>query len=95
MEPMQIEMQYGIVVEIYNHNTSHCVLIVRSQDIKNYYYFYIPTIPQVDFGDIIEMNFLKEKFYIFRGNPRLTFKIIPSVFPGTLLWELISERINL
>lgn len=88
--------QIGVVIECYDHNATHCVLEVQSNDLpKEFHYFYIPKTPEVNFGDTVQMNFAENKFYVYRGNSRLTFKIIPSTFPGSLLWELITERINL
>jgi len=84
-----------IVVECYNHDESHCVVVVRSRYIPSFSFFYIPTIPSIDFGDTIEMNFKKEEFYVHRGNSRLTFKITPQEFPKTLLWELITGHMGL
>lgn len=87
----------GFVIECYDLDTSHRVMVVQSSDepmAKEYHFFYIPKTPQVDFGDIIQMNFAKNKFYLYRGNSRLSYRIIPSPFPGSLLWELISERLN-
>ena len=87
--------QIGIVVECFDPNASHRVLIARSRETKSYTYFYIPRIPVVDFGDTIQMNIAENKYYIRRGNSKLIFKITPLDFPGTLLMELISERLNL
>ena len=87
--------QIGIVIHCYDHNTTHCVLEVMSNDVpKEVHFFYIGKTPQVNFGDRVQMNFAENKFYIFRGNSRLSFRIIPSPFPGGLLWELISDRMN-
>jgi len=86
----------GIVVEIYDHNTAHRVLVVQLDDSPNAHYFsYIPKVPDVNFGDILGMNFIKNRFYVYRGSPRLKYKITPVAFPGTLLMELITERMNL
>lgn len=86
--------EIGVVVECYNHDSIHCVLTVRSQDEKMFHFFYIPAIPQIDFGDIIQMNFSDDKWSVRRGNSKLTFKINPLVFPKSLLWELITERMD-
>ena len=87
--------QIGVIVECYDYDATHRVLVARSQEVKNYHFFYIPKSPQVDFGDTIQMNFVEEKFHIRRGNSKLTYKITPLVFPASLLWELITERMNL
>lgn len=87
--------QIGIVIECYDHDISHRIVVVRSVDKKVYYFFYIPITPQVAFGDKFLMNFTKDQYYVSRGNSRLTYKITPLVFPGTLLLELITERMNL
>jgi len=86
--------QIGIVVECYDHNASHRILVVRSRENKDHHFFYIPTTHQVDFGDTIQMNFTENKFYVYRGNSRLSYRIIPHPFPGSLLWELILEHLN-
>lgn len=89
------EKQLGIVVEAYDYDYLRRVLVVRSQEVaKNHTFFFIPRLPAVDFGDIIQMNFADDAFYIRRGNSRLTYRIRPLVFPGTLLLELITERLN-
>lgn len=85
----------GIVVECYNHDASHRVLEVYSQETRSYFFFYVSMFPQIDFGDIILMNPAEDKFYVLRGNSKLTYKITPLAFPDTLLMELISERMNL
>lgn len=87
--------QKGIVVESYNHDPLHRVVTVCLQDnIKSYFFFFVPEVPAVELGDIFLMNFYADKYYIRRGNDRLTFKITPTIFPGDLLLELISERLN-
>lgn len=86
--------QLGIVVEVYDHDALHRILVVRSQELPNYHFFYILKYPPVDFGDTIQMNFPDSKFHVRRGNSRLIYKITPLAFPSTLLWELITERIN-
>ncbi len=87
--------QLGIVIESYNHNDIHRVVVVKlpGED-KNYFFFYVSEHPRVEFGDTIEMNFYSDEYYICRGNDRLTFKLTPLVFPDTLLYELITERMN-
>lgn len=87
--------EIGVVVECYDHDAMHRVLIVRSQDVANSHFFYTTKIPQVDFRDRIQMNFAEGKLYVRRGNSKLIFKVIPLEFPGTLLWELIAERTNM
>lgn len=88
----------GHVIECYDHNATHRVLEVQSNDepgAKAFHFFYIPKNPEVSFGDIVQMNFAESKFYLYRGNSRLSFRIMPSPFPGSLLWELIHTRMNL
>lgn len=86
----------GVVVEVYDHDASHRILVVQSNDSPNVYqFFYISKTPEVNFGDIIQMNFADDKFHVCRGNSKLSYKITPLVFPGSLLMELITERMNL
>jgi len=85
----------GHVTECYNHDESHRVLEVISNDSpKEYHFFYIHKTPDIEFGDIIQMNFEKQQFYLYKGNSRLSYRIIPQPFPGTLLMELIQEKMN-
>lgn len=91
VEPKNI----GVVVECYHHTRFNRVMIVRSRECKNHFFFYIPLYPPVDFGDKIQMNFEADTFYICRGNSKLTYKITPLIFPNTLLLELINERLSL
>ena len=85
----------GIVIECFDHGSIYRVLEVQSEDSpKMYHFFYILRHPEVNFGDTVQMNFPKAEFYVYRGNSRLTFKINPHIFPNTLLWELISERLS-
>jgi len=86
--------QTGVVVEAYDHDTRHRVLVVRSRESREHHFFYISRVTPVDFGDILKMNFQKNEFHIRRGNSKLTYKINPLVFPGHLLWELISDYTN-
>jgi hypothetical protein len=95
MNPKDRNTEIGIVVEVYNHTPENCVLVVRSRDERKFHFFYIPTNPEVSFGDFIEMNFDIEEIYVYRGNSRLTFKTNAQEFPGSLLMELITERMNL
>ncbi len=89
------KQQKGVVIESYNHDRLHRVVTVCLQDcIKSYFFFYVPEAPAVELGDIFLMNFYADKYSIRRGNDRLTFKITPTVFPGDLLMELISERLS-
>ena len=85
----------GIVINCYDHDAEHRILTVLSNDLPLIrHFFFIPTTPQVDFGDIVQMNFAEEKYYVYRGNSRLSYKIIPLTFPGSLLIELINEHLN-
>lgn len=84
----------GIVIECYDHDANHRVLVIQSSDdpdAKAYHFLYIPIHPDVSFGDRILMDISKSKFYVDRGNPKLPFKLTTLTFPGDLLMELISE----
>lgn len=89
------KVQIGIVIECYNHDSSHRILVVRSKDVPNYHFFYLAMSPIIDFGDEIQMNPAEDKYSVRRGNSKLTFKLTPLVFPGSLLMELITERMSL
>jgi len=93
MNPNNVN-QIGIVVESYNPDAQHRVVVVQLCEGKNYFFFYVPEHPAVEFGDIFLMNFYAEKYKLCRGNDRLTYSIHPLTFPGNLLLELISERMN-
>lgn len=85
----------GHVIDCYDHDESHRVLEVISNDCpKAYHFFFLPKTPDISFGDIVQMNFGESKFYVYRGNSRLRYRISPKQFPGTLLLELIQERLN-
>lgn len=86
--------QVGTVIEVYNHDSLHRIVIVRLQEGKNYFFFYVPEHPAIEFGDTFLMNFCTEKYRLRRGNDRLTYSIKPLEFPGDLLLELISERMS-
>ena len=89
------KVQIGIVINCYDHDGLHRILEVLTNDSPEVYiFFFISTTPHVDFGDKIQMNFAKDKYFVCRGNSRLTYRITPLEFPGTLLFELISERMN-
>ena len=60
----------------------------------SFHFLYLPARPDVSFGDTLLMNFNPQKFFIHHGNPNLTYKITPPVFPDTLLYELIMERVG-
>jgi len=62
---------------------------------KEFLYFYLPKTPNIDFGDHIQINLAEDRIYVVKGNSRLSYRIIPSTFPNTLLWELMTERMNL
>lgn len=87
--------QIGFVVEAYDHDDQHRVLVVQSNDLPTvYHFFFISKYPTIDFGDEVQMNIAEDKYSVRRGNSKLTFKITPLVFPGSLLMELIVERMN-
>jgi len=88
--------QVGIVVECYNHDKTHQVLVVRLKgDTRNHHFLFIPDTPAIDFGDTIHLNPAEGNYSVCRGNSKLTYKIIPQVFPGTLLMEVVQEYLNL
>lgn len=85
----------GHVTECYDYDESHRIMEVISNDCpKAYHFFYIPKTPDICFGDIVQMNFEKQQFHLYRGNSRLSYRILPQTFPGTLLLELIQEKMN-
>ena len=88
------KQQVGIVVESYNHDPLHRVIVAQLREAKSYFFFYVPESPSVEFGDILLMNFYHDRYILRRGNDRLTYTIHSLVFPGDLLLELISERMN-
>ncbi|KKK62396.1 hypothetical protein LCGC14_3004750 [marine sediment metagenome] len=85
----------SIVVESYSHNC-HQIVIANSPigSHHNYFFFYFPPHPDINFGDILLMDSGQDNFKVHYGNPLLTYKISPQPFPATLLLELISERLN-
>jgi len=89
------EATIGFVVESYRHD-QHQIVVANSPvgDHPNLFFFYFPKHPDINFGDTILMDFGQDEFRIHYGNPRLTYRISPQPFPGTLLLELISERLN-
>lgn len=87
--------QVGIVIETYNHDPLHQVVTVQLCESRSLFFFYVPEVPTIEFGDTFLMNFYTDKYKIFRGNDRLTYSIHPHIFPGVLLLELISERLSL
>lgn len=85
----------GIVVEAYNHDESHRILTVRLCEFKCHFFFYVKRDLGISFGDTIKINLPKEKFAVIRKPVEQSFEFECLPFPGTLLLELISERINL
>lgn len=83
----------GIVVESYTHGENQ-VVVARCPDIKMHHFFFLPKHPDINLGDVLLMNFDTDKFWVSYGNPHLTYRIFPCIFPGTLLLELIVERMN-
>lgn len=84
-----------IVVECYDHDATHRVVVAHASTVhKVYLFFYVGLHPEISFGDTLLVNLSDEEFYVCRGNGKLTFKITPLIFPGTLLFELLSERLN-
>ena len=59
-----------------------------------FHFFFLPSTPDVDFGDLLQMDFNPQSYFVHHGNPHLTYKITPLVFPETLLYELIIERVG-
>ena len=84
----------AIVVESYNYDR-HQVVTARGQEGKCHHFFFLPASPNINFGDILLMDFGQEQFHIHHGNPNLTYRIFPAVFPGTLLLELLLDNLNL
>jgi hypothetical protein len=92
---MPIQYIIGHVTECYDHDDSHRIVEVIANDCpKDYRFFYVPKTPDICFGDIVQMNFEAGEFFLFRGNSRFRYRINPEQFPGTLLLELIQQRIN-
>ena len=85
----------GVVVECYHHDSQHRVMVIRQRDAKIHHFFFVSNTPLIDFGDPIQMNYQTEKFFIRKGNSCLTYRIIPLIFPDTLLLELLLEYINI
>ena len=85
--------QEGIVIEAYDHDRNQ-VVTAYGPTPGHYQFFYLPPHPAINFGDTILMNFNNQKLFVHHGNPHLTYRISPIVFPGTLLYELITERIQ-
>ena len=85
----------GIVVESYSYDSSHQVVTARCQQGKCRHFFFLPQSPNINFGDILLMDFGQEQFHVHHGNPHLSYRIFPAVFPGTLLLELLLDNLNL
>ena len=82
----------AVVIESRSHGENQ--VVTACGPAGAFHFFYLPPSPDVSLGDIILMNFNPQAFFIHHGNPHLTYKITPLVFPDTLLYELISERIT-
>lgn len=85
----------AIVVESYNYDPLHQVVTARCQKGKCRHFFFLPQIPNINYGDIILMDFGQEEFHVHHGNPNLIYRIFPAVFPGSLLYELLLDNLNL
>jgi hypothetical protein len=83
----------GIVVESYVHNENQ-VVVARSSDLETHHFFFLPKHPDVNFGDVLLMNFKTDRYWVHHGNPYLSYRIFPREFPGTLLWELIQAQME-
>ena len=83
----------GIVIESYAHGENQ-VVVARESELKMHHFLFLPKRPVVDFGDTLLMDFYAEKYWVHHGNPRLTYRIFPLEFPGTLLWELLFDKMN-
>jgi len=87
----------GIVIESYDRGENQMV-ITDSPDPgigkHHFFFFFLPQHPVINFGDTILMNIQADKYWIHHGNSHLTYRIFPLVFPGTLLLELILDRID-
>lgn len=84
----------GVVVECYDYDETHQVVVARSREVRIYYFFFLEKKPQVGFGDILIMNFVDEKYYVRRGDSKPIFKLTSLDFPGSLLWESIMDRME-
>lgn len=82
----------AVVIESYNRGENQ--VVIACGPVGSFHFLYLPPSPDVSFGDTILMNFNPQRFFIHHGNPHLTYKITPLIFPETLLYELISERIS-
>ena len=82
----------AVVIE--SRSSGENQVVTACGPVGSFHFFYLPARPDVSFGDTILMNFNPQRILIHHGNPLLTYKITPIVFPETLLWELIIERIS-
>ena len=87
------ESQIAIVTESYDQGENQ-VVVARDPDIVMHHFFFLPQHPAVNFGDTLIMKLHTDKYWIHHGNPRLSYRIFPLPFPGTLLWELIQTQMN-
>jgi hypothetical protein len=83
----------AIVVESYSHGENQ-IVIALSRSIAMHHFLFLPKHPDVNFGDVLLMNPHSDKYWVYHGNPHLTYRIFPHPFPGTLLLELIQAQIN-
>jgi hypothetical protein len=83
----------GEVIESYSYGENQ-VVTIHDLGMEMYHFFFLPKHPNINFGDTVLMSFHSEKYWVHHGNPHLTYRIFPLVFPGCLLLELISERMN-
>ena len=87
------ESQIAFVTESYDHGENQ-VVVARDPNIVMHHFFYLPKYPTINFGDTLLMNLRTDKYWIHHGNPRLSYRIFPLSFPGTLLWELIQAQMT-
>lgn len=88
----------GVVVEAYNHDKDHLIIVARAHNAKSHFFFYIKSTPAVETADILLLKYPEDKVFIIRRistQPFKRFEINLLTWPGTLLAEVMSERINL
>ena len=82
----------AVIIESYNRGENQVITACGPEG--SFHFFYLPPRPDVSFGDTIQMNFNPQRIFIHHGNPHLTYKITPLVFPETLLYELLMDRVS-
>jgi len=88
----------GIVVEVFNHDKAHLIIVVRAYNAKSHCFFYIKNNPEVELGDVIQIKLSGDKIFVIRrisDRPFKRFELKLLTWPGTLLMETMSERLGL